>query len=875
MPASVIENDGMTTVTAMLDRASSAPTTVTVSATPVAPAVAGDYTLSGTTLTIAAGETASTGTVTLTAVDNDVDALNKQVTVSATATNTNGVTEPSVETLTITDDDATPVVSLALMPASIIENDGMTTVTAMLDRASSAPTTVTVSATPVAPAVAGDYTLSGTTLTIAAGETASTGTVTLTAVDNDVDALNKQVTVSATATNTNGVTEPSVETLTITDDDATPVVSLALMPASIIENDGMTTVTAMLDRASSAPTTVTVSATPVAPAVAGDYTLSGTTLTIAAGETASTGTVTLTAVDNDVDALNKQVTVSATATNTNGVTEPSVETLTITDDDATPVVSLALMPVSIIENDGMTTVTAMLDRASSAPTTVTVSATPVAPAVAGDYTLSGTTLTIAAGETASTGTVTLTAVDNDVDALNKQVTVSATATNDNGITNPLAQTLTITDDDATPVVSLALMPASIIENDGMTTVTAMLDRASSAPTTVTVSATPVAPAVAGDYTLSGTTLTIAAGETASTGTVTLTAVDNDVDALNKQVTVSATATNTNGVTEPSVETLTITDDDATPVVSLALMPVSIIENDGMTTVTAMLDRASSAPTTVTVSAAPVAPAVAGDYTLTGTTLTIAAGETASTGTVTLTAVDNDVDALNKQVTVSATATNTNGVTEPSVETLTITDDDATPVVSLALMPASIIENDGMTTVTAMLDRASSAPTTVTVSATPVAPAVAGDYTLSGTTLTIAAGETASTGTVTLTAVDNDVDALNKQVTVSATATNTNGVTEPSVETLTITDDDATPVVSLALMPESIPEDGSATPVAPAVAGRLHAERHDADDWRDDRHGNARPGLVRVDHGDRQRGAGGSGGGGRLHAERHDADDCRR
>ena len=68
----------------------------------------------------------------------------------------------------------------------------------------------------------------------------------------------------------------------------------------------------------------------------------------------------------------------------------------------------------------MSTVTATLDRASSEATTVTVAVTPVSPAVAADYTLSSNlTLTIPAGETDSTGTVTITAVDNAVDAPDK------------------------------------------------------------------------------------------------------------------------------------------------------------------------------------------------------------------------------------------------------------------------------------------------------------------------------------------------------------------------------------------------------------------------------------------------------------------------
>ena len=59
--------------------------------------------------------------------------------------------------------------------------------------------------------------------------------------------------------------------------------------------------------------------------------------------------------------------------------------------------TLKLSAETIGENGGETTVTAVLSRASSAETTITVSATPVAPATDDDYTQSGTTLTIAAG----------------------------------------------------------------------------------------------------------------------------------------------------------------------------------------------------------------------------------------------------------------------------------------------------------------------------------------------------------------------------------------------------------------------------------------------------------------------------------------------
>ena len=823
-PSSISENGGVSTVTATLSGPSSEAVTVTVSATPVSPAVSGDFTLSGSTLTIGAGSTTGTGTVTVTAVNNNVDTPDRTVTVSGSVTGGNGVPAPSDRTLTITDDEGAPTVSLVLNPSSIGENGGVSTVTATLSGPSSEAVTVTVSATPVSPAVSGDFTLSGSTLTIGAGSTTGTGTVTVTAVNNNVDTPDRTVTVSGSVTGGNGVSAPSSQRLTITDDEGVPTVALVLSPSSISENGGVSTVTATLSGPSSEAVTVRVSATPVSPAVSGDFTLSGSTLTIGAGSTTGTGTVTVTAVNNNVDTPDRTVTVSGSVTGGNGVPAPSDQTLTITDDEGAPTVALVLSPSSISENGGVSTVTATLSGPSSEAVTVTVSATPVSPAVSGDFTLSGSTLTIGAGSTTGTGTVTVTAVNNNVDTPDRTVTVSGSVTGGNGVPAPSDRTLTITDDEGAPTVSLVLDQPSIIENGGVSTVTAALSGPSSEAVTVTVSATAVSPAAAEDFTLSGTTLTIAAGQTTSTGTVTVTAVDNGVDAADKEVTVSGTVTGGNGVSAPPDQMLTITDDDGAPTVSLVLDQPSIIENGGVSTVTATLSGTSSEAVVVTVSATAVSPAVAEDFTLSGTTLTIAAGQTTSTGTVTVTAVDNGVDAADKEVTVSGTVTGGNGVSAPPDQMLTITDDDGAPTVSLVLNEPSIIENGGVSTVTATLSGTSSEAVTVTVSATAVSPAVAEDFTLSGTTLTIAVGQTTSTGTVTVTAVDNGVDAADKEVTVSGTVTGGNGVSAPSDETLTITDDEpgGTATVTLSVNPARVSEDAGATTVT--VAATLNPAR---------------------------------------------------
>ena len=120
-------------------------------------------------------------------------------------------------------------------------------------------------------------------------------------------------------------------------------------------------------------------------------------------------------------------------------------------------------------------------------------------------------------------------------------------------------------------MTLVLTPSSISEVNGVSAVTARLDRPSSAATTVTVAVAPVPPTAASDYRLgSNRVLTIAAGATTSTGRcVTVTAVNNAVDAPDKEATVSATATNSHGVTAPAPVALTLRDNDAPPTVDVA------------------------------------------------------------------------------------------------------------------------------------------------------------------------------------------------------------------------------------------------------------------------------------------------------------------
>ena len=232
--------------------------------------------------------------------------------------------------------------------------------------------------------------------------------MTITAKNNGVDAPDRRVTVTGAVTGGNGGAA-----LTITDDEETPTVTLALAPTSITENGGVSTVTASLNGLSSADVVVTVSASAVDPAVANDFTLSGNReLTIKAGQMESTGTVAVNRrqqrrrraeQDRRGDGVGDGRQRRDGAGGADADDRPSSERVT----------GDGLGDAGLSRRDGR--LPADRDDADDR----------------------------AGGDGESTGTVTITAVNNTVDAPDKSVDVTATMAGGNGVATPAKQPLTI------------------------------------------------------------------------------------------------------------------------------------------------------------------------------------------------------------------------------------------------------------------------------------------------------------------------------------------------------------------------------------------------------------------------------------------------
>ncbi len=598
-----------------------------------------------------------------------------------------------------------------------------------------------------------------------------------------------------------------------------PVVTLSLSHGVILEGE-FSTITANLNIPTTETTTITILAEATPPALDSDYTLSeNRILTIDAGATTSSGAVTITAVDDQIDGPDKEVTVSGIVTNADAVTSPEDVILTITDDDDATTVTITVEPTEVMEHLGSVgiMVTATLDVARSTDTPMTVLVEEGTATAGTDYAeVSPIHLTIAAHETSQRGSFSFTPIEDDMIELDETVYIT-TSVDGLSVIEAILSIL-----DPPPEVSLELTPEVISEVDGQAAISAHLSAPSSEETFLAISAAAINPATHLNYTLSGNpTLTIPAGQTISTGTVTIMAVDNEIDEPDKMVTISGQVMNAEGVTDPEDVTLTITDDDEATTVTLTVVPPEIDEDVGREeiTVTAALDVARSTDTDLTISVESGTATSGVDFiAVPSFPLTIRAREREGDWTFPFTPIADGVDEPDETAWIRGIAMD--GLQVTGTE-LTLLGRDPIPEVTLVLIPEAISEANGHAYVTARLSSASSAETIIEVSARPDSPATHHDYSLSSnTTLRIASGVTTSTGDVLITAVDNRVDAPHKTVTVSGRAENLYDVTGPSDVTLTILDDND-PVITLAIQDTVVSEDvGEAqilikvTPAAP-------------------------------------------------------------
>lgn len=730
-------------------------------------------------VTIAAGQTSATLTVVITQdVRDEADEtfnVNLSNGVNATFADNSGLGQ-------INDDDNQP--SLSISGGTVAEGAGSATFTVSLSAQSGRAVTFDW-ATSNGTAVSGsDYTAgSETGVTINAGQTSVTFTVAVTS-----DALyeaSESFTVGL-ANAGNATIASATATGTITDDDSAPSVEFSQAAQGVGEADGAITVQVALSAASGQAMTVPYTVTGTATGSGTDHDLASGTFSIAAG--ASSTSVTFT-INNDAIYEPTAETVIVTLGSPSNATlgTQTVHTVTITDNDASPSLSISDEPVN--ESAAPTTVSFVVtaNALSSVQTTVNWATAPIGGQATSDvdFTSASGTTTIPAGSL--TATITVPILQDALDEFDEQFKVVLSGAVNATIGDNLG-VATIADDDATPTVTFTSASQSKGESvAGAVTVTVQLSAASGKTVTVpyTVSGTAANPAdhdaVAGNF-------VIAAG--ATTASMSITLADDSIDEAVETIilTMGSVVNATAGA--QTTHTVSAIDNEAPPELSIA--DVNPQEGDGTISLTVTLSPASGQNVTFDWSTMDVTATGGNDFTAVApTSVTIAAGATSAVVNV---AITND-SLYETNETFWVTLNNqVNANFADTTAVVTILDNDAAPTVSFTAAAPTVAENVGTVTVSVTQSTASGMTTSIPFTVSGSATGGGTDHNLSNGTITIPAGQTSASTTFTVT----DDGSTESTETVILTMGSVSGATAsaPTTSTISITDDDGPFTVTL-------------------------------------------------------------------------------
>ena len=729
-------------------------------------ATSADYTNATQTVTFAAGEASKQVSVNVTgdtvAEANDV--------VTATISPASGSVGTASASLTILDDEQSNW-AIAGPAAGVAEDVGTTALTVTRTGATAAATIVLSTAGGTATA-GSDYTSASQTLTFAANEMSKTVNVTL-SDDATVEAIESfDATLSAASA---GNITTSTVTVSIEDNEQA-LWSIAAAQNSYAEDAGSASFTVTRSGKINTADTIVVSTSGLSASNA-DITASTQTLSFASGELSKTVTL---AITND-SLLETPETAQAVLSNASaGNIETGSAVVTLVDDD------LMVWSVTGGELDpatGVRTYSALesgalnftIERSGALGTTATVVyETSGGSAIAGtDYTAATGTLTFNAGE--SSKVVSVATTDDGNAELNETFNFGIRNASV-GTVNGGSVTASILDDDNI-LWSINGPTGETTESAGTVTFTVSRTGNINTAATATYASAAVTATAGSDFSNAVGTLSFAAGQTSQSITVTISddAVAEGVETFRMNLgQVSA------GTISTGTATVSIVDNDQA-LWAVTTLQASKLEPNGVLEFEVTRSGAVGAANTI-VLATSGGTAGSADYTaIAGQTLSFAAGQTSQLVSVT---VANDLlpeDPETVQVALSAASSGTI-VTATAVQT--IMDDDNVYWHVESLSP-NVAETGGK--ITYRVYRSGDISNTATLAYASTGSATAGvDYTGVTGTLTFGAGVTEQTVDVSLI---NDSAPESDETVALAINNQSAGVIVTSSATQIVTDDD--------------------------------------------------------------------------------------
>ena len=337
-------------------------------------------------------------------------------------------------------------------------------------------------------------------------------------------------------------------------------------------------------------------------------------------------------------------------------------------------------------------------------------------------------MTFAPNVTTQTIAIPVLADTKDEDDESVTVTLSNPS---NASLNDAVGILTITDDDNAPTITIDDLTTSN-EAGVAHTISVRLSAASQRNVSVNYATANGDAMAVSDYVSASGTVNFAAGSTQEQ--ITINIVDDQLDEPNETFTIALSGA-TNASIADNSSTITITDDDGMPSLSVQDITTSN-ETGGPVTAVIALSAASALPVTVDYATADGDASAGNDYTALSSQVTFAAGETSKNIDITILA--DSVDEDNEQFSFNL-SNPVNAAISDNSSTITITDDDAAPAFSIS-DNTTADETAGTATLSVSLDAASEKTVTVAYTTTDgtASEISASDYTAISGTLTFSA-----------------------------------------------------------------------------------------------------------------------------------------
>ena len=759
-----------------------------------------DYSITGSGTVFVAAKSASVN-IPVVLTDDPDDENDETIIMTLTGSSEYMLGSTSEHTLTITDNDVSEAVFTSAS-GTVSEAAGTHNVTVNIDPAPVADFTLTYTLGGTA-AGGADYSIAGSgAVSVGAGATSVSIPVVLT---DDSEEENAETVILTLSNSTEYIVGTINEyTLTITDNDlrAPPTVAFAATSANVDEDVGTQNVTVSLGRAAPAGG-LAVNYRLEGTATQGtDYTISGAGVISAAAGALSVD-IPVVITDDTVEENEETVILILITARGYNVGSDNVYTLTITDNDDTPEVAFAAAAASIDEGVGTRNVTVDISPAPAAEFTLNYDLTGTAEEGT-DYSIPGARTILVAANVISVN-IPIVVTDDSEDENDETIILTLLSSTEYTIGTVSEHTLTITDNDDTPEVTFASGSSSVLEDAGTRNITVQIDPAPVADFTLIYDLKGTA-AEGTDYSVTGSSGAVLVRANTLSVDIPIVIIDDSDDENTETVILTLIATGTEYTVGSTGEhTLTITDNDATPEVTFASTSVSVDEDVGVQNVTVNLSSAAPAGG-LTLNYSLGGSAVEGtDYSITGSGSVSVAANVISVN-IPVEIIDDSADENAETVILTLTSGLGYTVGSASEHTLTIADNDGLPTVAFASASVRVNEDVGTHNVAVNINLSSAPPADFTLNYILTGTAVEGtDYSIAGSgTVFVAANATSANIPVVIT----DDSTEEESETVILTLTGGTGYDLGSADeyTLTIIDNDATPVVVFASSSTSVGED---------------------------------------------------------------------